>query len=398
MRSAGRFVTVLNGARGLNTHTAMIVDDTVTNIEVLQSILRDAGYRVVVFREGQRALEAARESPPDIVLLDIMMPGMDGFEVCSILKGNPETREIPVLFITSLSDQESRLKGLEIGAVDFISKPIDRVEVMLRVGHQMKLRNLYLEQKRMNEIMAAELEAAREIQTHLLPENNLRLPNGFRFDYLYQPSTELGGDFLDILPLSSGCYLFYLSDVAGHGVPSALITVFLKEFISRAREWLDHSNPAGVLQRLNRQLLEWKFGHRSLTIFLGILDTTKGTITYAQAGANVPPFVYTRGQWEILRHPSPAVGWFEDAQWDSYIIRLESGDGVFLYSDAALEIRVTGEKQLGLDGLKKMVEQMGRLENVDLNRILEQLKEVTGLGHFADDMSLVRLYREQEAT
>jgi len=120
--------------------TVMIIEDTVMHIEILQEILHREGYRVVVFRDGPSALATAEKSQPDIVLLDVMMPGMDGIEVCRRMKEDPVLRDVPVIFLSVLNDHETRLEGFEAGAVDYIGKPFDSHEVLARVNAHVELR------------------------------------------------------------------------------------------------------------------------------------------------------------------------------------------------------------------------------------------------------------------
>jgi putative two-component system response regulator len=116
----------------LSECTVLIVDDAETNIDILLEILGE-DYDVSVAMDGESALEAVEEDLPDLILLDILMPGMDGFEVCKQLKGNPETANIPVVFLSALTEAEEKQKGLDLGAVDFITKPFDTSEIQAKV-------------------------------------------------------------------------------------------------------------------------------------------------------------------------------------------------------------------------------------------------------------------------
>ncbi len=112
--------------------TILIVDDTETNIDILVDTFGEK-YDVAVAMDGESALEAVEEDPPDLILLDIMMPGMNGFDVCKQLKDNPETANIPVVFLSALTEAEEKQRGLDLGAVDFITKPFDSSEIQAKV-------------------------------------------------------------------------------------------------------------------------------------------------------------------------------------------------------------------------------------------------------------------------
>ncbi|WP_407890135.1 response regulator, partial [Scytonema sp. NUACC26] len=122
-------------------NTILIVDDTPTNLQVLFDLLSEQGYRVAIAKSGETALQRLQISKPNLILLDVMMPGIDGFETCQRLKANPSTREIPVIFMTALSDSVDKVKGLSLGAVDYITKPIQHEEALARIRVHLQLRN-----------------------------------------------------------------------------------------------------------------------------------------------------------------------------------------------------------------------------------------------------------------
>jgi signal transduction histidine kinase len=123
----------------------LIVDDTLNNIKVLFDLLQAEGFRVLIAHSGEKALQQIQEAKPDLILLDVMMPGIDGFETCTRIKANPETLDIPIIFMTALSDPVDRVKGLKLGAVDYITKPFQQEEVLARVTIHLKLYHLAAE-------------------------------------------------------------------------------------------------------------------------------------------------------------------------------------------------------------------------------------------------------------
>ena len=125
----------------------LIVDDNPQNIQVLGRMLMDRGYRVSISQTGKGALEFAQKRQPDVILLDIMMPEMDGFEVCKRLKQMPETEKIPVIFLTARYETENIVKGFDVGGVDYVTKPFNSVELLARVKTQLKLKEAFDEIK-----------------------------------------------------------------------------------------------------------------------------------------------------------------------------------------------------------------------------------------------------------
>ena len=123
----------------------LVVDDTPTNVKVLVEMLGREGYRVLVAREAESAIEQARYAKPLVILLDVMMPGMDGFECCRRLKQDPATADIPVIFMTALGDLEDKVRGFAAGGSDYVVKPFEHEEVLARVRTHLKLRRLQLD-------------------------------------------------------------------------------------------------------------------------------------------------------------------------------------------------------------------------------------------------------------
>jgi signal transduction histidine kinase len=151
----------------LATATILIVDDTPENLEVLSESLISAGYRVAAALDGESAIEQAKFAPPDLILLDVMMPGIDGFETCFALKSDPATQAIPVIFMTALSETEHKVRGLNLGAVDYITKPFQREEVLARVKVHLQLKNYAQTLTEQNHRLKVEVEERQQAQAEL---------------------------------------------------------------------------------------------------------------------------------------------------------------------------------------------------------------------------------------
>ncbi|HMQ52318.1 MAG TPA: response regulator [Anaerolineae bacterium] len=149
--------------------TLLIVDDNLKNLKVLMDLLRDRGFDILVARSGEEALSRIDYRLPDLILLDVMMPGPDGFEICRRLKAYETTREIPIIFMTALTDVQSKLKGFEVGGVDYVTKPLEYQEVMARLQAQLTIRRLQQDLVEKN----AELQAKNEALQQALDQVNL---------------------------------------------------------------------------------------------------------------------------------------------------------------------------------------------------------------------------------
>jgi len=218
----------------------LIADDAVFNQKILASILRKAGFEALVAGDGSTALRSARDSRPDLVLLDVVMPGMDGYEVCAGLKADAALADIPVIFLSSLDEPADKIKGLTAGAADYITKPFDGGEVLARVETQLRLRELTRALQSLNHDLVEkqrslddDLSAAADIQGALIPRADLTLP-GLALSWLFVPSLAVGGDIFNAQQLDAEHVAFYILDVNGHGVPAAMVAVLAWQSLSPA--------------------------------------------------------------------------------------------------------------------------------------------------------------------
>ena len=155
-----------------NSHSILIVDDNHNNLEVLSETLTRAGFQVSVAIDGETALEQIEYYKPELILLDVMMPGIDGYQTCQKIKSNPDTFDIPIIFMTALSDTEHKVKGFAIGAVDYITKPFQREEVLARVRVQLQLRNLARTLEGQNRMLKKEILQRERVESSLVKLNH----------------------------------------------------------------------------------------------------------------------------------------------------------------------------------------------------------------------------------
>jgi signal transduction histidine kinase len=148
--------------------TILIVDDSPTNLQVISEALTSAGFQIAVAIDGESAIEQVEYHPPDLILLDVMMPGINGFETCERLKNNPVNNDIPVIFMTALNDTENKVKGLSVGAVDYITKPFQQEELLARVKVQLQLRTFGKKLAQQNQHLQQEIKERSKAETALL--------------------------------------------------------------------------------------------------------------------------------------------------------------------------------------------------------------------------------------
>ena len=148
-----------------NSGVILIVDDTPSNLQVLFACLESTGFKVLVAQNGEDALQIAASEVPDLILLDILMPDMDGFAVCSQLKASSQTEHIPVVFMTALTETINKVKGFEVGGIDYITKPIEQEEVLVRIRTHLKVQKMQCYIQGQNEQLQSEISRRKQAET-----------------------------------------------------------------------------------------------------------------------------------------------------------------------------------------------------------------------------------------
>ncbi len=343
----------------------LVVDDNSDKRFLLCRIL-DKSFRVLEAEDGASALSIIEEGIPDVVLLDVLMPDLDGFEVCRRMKGNPRTAEIPVLFVSVLDPDQHSVEGLDLGGEDFISWPVNASELVARINARMRsyrplneLRNVVEEQNRQLEeerrreaAREFELEQARAVQqrfvTNLLPHDR-----GLNFAHRYRPSRMVGGDMFDVLPVGQDEVAIMMADVCGHGLPAALLTSVAKVLFRTGAERC--AEPGNLLCWLNRQITSYLATGEFLTVFLGLWNAKSRMFSYA--GAGHPPALLLNprtGAVERL-HVSPGImGVMPEVNISIASVQLGAGQRVICYTDGITEAMNDRDELLGEDRLARI--------------------------------------------
>ena len=327
----------------------LIVDDAPANLQIVRSILKD-DFKIRVATSGAKALDLVKAKPqPDLILLDVMMPEMDGYEVCGILKTTPGVKDIPVIFLTGKTEADDETKGFEVGAVDYIHKPFSPAVVKARVHTHLVLREAREQLARQLLDINNELEMAREIQLSILPQETPKI-RGLEIAARYIPMNSVAGDFYDFIIVDEKHVGILVADVSGHGLPAALIASMLK--VALAAQSPHAFDPARVLAGLNQSLCG-KFKHHFVTAAYVFVDMEKNSISYA--GAGHPPLLLwrtsTRSASEVLEN-GLLLGLFPKETYSAAEIAVEPGDKAVLYTDGILETRSPSEQEFGADLFK----------------------------------------------
>ena len=338
----------------------LVVDDEPRNVKVLQIHLNARGYTVCTAANGLEALETVEKEMPDLILLDINMPKMDGFEVVERVRANKTTEFIPIVMITALRDtRENRIKAIETGADDFIEKPFDSLEVLARVRSLLRIKRYHDTLENHNARLEEELQMARGIQEILLPQNGVQELSGFRIASHCCPEMAVGGDFFDVWEIEENRLGVFISDVMGHGVSAAFVTVFIKTILTEFQQ-LVSDNPGYLLEILNTRFNDMISSRLFMfaTAFCGIIDTAKGQLVCANAGHSFPFLCNGHQQaYHVIgnKKTGNGLGIWRESVYETTHYPFDRLSRLFLYTDGAYEAKNPQGEEFTVERLQKLV-------------------------------------------
>lgn len=374
----------------------LIINDDESLREIFQMYLELKKYEVYEASNGTEGLEKAKKILPDLILLEVQLPDIKGDEVCRRLKKNEETKDIPVLFLSSLLETSEKIKGLESGGLDFINNAADYAEILARIETHLKLRELNQELQASNQklilkqnALNEDLYAAAYIQQSLLPVQPPQKIENLEIAWLCNPCEMVGGDICSINRLNNELSVFYVLDVSGHGVPSAMVTVSVTQFIQQ----LFHSffSPKETLTALNRSYPFEKFNMFS-TIFYMTFNNQKGTLIYSSAGH--PPAVHLSpdSPFRLLTSNGPVIGIAANYSYEECVETLKFGDKIILYSDGIVEFSGESNQQYGTERFYHLLEEIKSHPVQEIVRIVSENLKDFGKGKAPyDDVSMIAL-------
>ena len=363
--------------------TLLLVDDEPINLQVLFESLEGVGCKMLIAKNGESALSIARKAHPDLILLDIMMPGIDGFEVCRRLKADPVTEDIPVIFLSALSGTEDKVHGLQLGAVDYVSKPFQPEEVIARVNTHLTIHRLNREVQKQRDKLAHELKVVSDIQLKLLP-GHLPQIDGLELGVHYETSFYSGGDYYDFIQLDDHQWGLLMADAEGHGAPAAvqmaMTCALFRAFPGTADE------PDRVLNFLNRHLQQ-AYGASFVTAIYAVYDTRNKTLRFARAGQPLPMIyrLVDKKAVELNCEGVLPLGITDYEQVPVTETELSSGDRLLIYTDGITERFNPEGRQYGEERLLAELEKQGPADPPELLQTIMQSVAQFAQGRPADD-------------
>jgi len=377
----------------------LVVDDTPANLTLMTGLLQD-DYQVRAATSGEKALKIAfSDNPPDLILLDIMMPEMDGHEVCRRLKADDKTRGIPIIFLTAMTEAEDEEKGLKLGAVDYITKPVSPPITLARIETHI---NMHRQQKALAESQRMLAQEISEAADYILSALPAELDGSISTRWKHIPSTSLGGDAFGYHWLDNENLAIYLLDVCGHGVGSALMSVSaINALRSQALPSADFKRPASVLGAINNAFLMEDHNNKFFTMWYGVYNKTAHRLDYASA-AHPPSFILTGDAENALAlveltTGNMAIGFMEDMVFKEATLSLKKFNQLFVYSDGVYEVEKAGGEMVTLAEFTEIINKIANAKTFQVNEILNIMKSLQATdGPFEDDFSLLEMHITQE--
>lgn len=382
------------------------MDDVEVNRDLLARRLQQQGHTVSLADNGRRALEMLRAAEFDLVLLDIMMPEMDGYQVLAEMMGDAALKHVPVIMISAVTEMDSVVKCIETGATDYLPKPFNTVLLKARVVSTLEKKRLRDKERLYAKSLERDLEIGREIQKSFLPEELPRIP-GWEIAARFRPARQVAGDFYDAFALpASGRIGLVVADVCDKGVGAALFMALFRTLLrATATGGADSpgsaagdADPGAELLsavRLTNDYIAKTHGRSNMfaTLFFGVLEPATGALLYVNGGHEAPVVFGPGGVKARLAPTGPAVGMMPDMAFAVGQARLEAGDGLLVFTDGVTDARGVS----GLYGEERLLARLREGASSTASGLLDAVESAV-LAHAAgwdqaDDITLLAVRR-----
>jgi len=378
----------------------LVVDDNEDNRYTLIMRLEIEGYsNIAIAEDGEQALGLLASQEFDLVLLDVMMPKVDGYQVLQQLKADGRLVNIPVIMISALNEIDSVVRCVELGAVDYLSKPFNPVLLKARVGASLEKKRLRDEVRAHLARVEEELESARQLQMSMVPttfpQSTARRP--IEIFAMMEPAREVGGDLYDFYDLDDGTLCFFIGDVSGKGVASALFMARTKNVIrlvSRLLRRADGSapTPADIVTAVNRELCQDNAGMMFVTLFFGMLDPQTGDLRFTNAGHNPPYHLNGNGPTPVTTCKGRPLGVRDNSAYETGRLKLAPGEEIYLYTDGVTEAANRNDEFFAEERLEAVLRDVaGHPTNVIIKAVADAVSSFTDGAPQSDDITALAI-------
>lgn len=404
-------------ARASAPRRVLVVDDSRLQRRILAASLQDWGYDLREAGGGDEALALCREWPPDLVISDWMMPGMDGLSFCKAFRALEREQYGYFILLTSKNEKMHAAEGLDAGADDFLTKPVNKAELRARLNAGERILDMQAqltEKTRIirqtltrlqaaHDLIDSDLIEAKKLQQSLVRERH-RDFGAMRISLLLRPAGRVGGDLVGFYPINDGSFGCFAIDVSGHGISSALMTARLAGYLSSAAPEQNVAirplagggyaprPPARVAAHLNELVLGEMTTEHYFTMVLAHVEMATGRVEMVQAGHPHPVIQRVDGTVEEVGRPGVPIGLLPQVSFEQTEIHLAPGDRLLIQSDGITECPDPQDRLLDTEGLYRIMSDLRGISGTSfLEGMVWRLGEYAGLDDFPDDISAVLL-------
>jgi len=379
----------------------LVVDDNEMNRDLLSRRLKQQGHRVVSARNGREALEMIAADEFDLVLLDIMMPELDGYEVLERMRAEGTLDQLPVIMISAVTEMESVIRCIEIGATDYLPKPFNPILLKARVGATLEKKRLRDRERLWAKSLERDLEIGREIQTSFLPEA-LPRPAGWEIAARFQPARQVAGDFYDAFALAGGERVgLVVADVCDKGVGAALFMALFRSLLRAFSERTFASGDGNDSSRLlstvasTNDYIARTHGSANMfaTAFVAALEPAGGSLSWVNAGHEAPVVFGTAGIRDRLPPTGPALGMMPDMKFEARESVLDPGETLFAFTDGVTEAKDGAGRFYSEERLLALLEEGAMSAPALLDRIEAAVSAHASGAERSDDITMLAVRR-----
>jgi len=371
----------------------LVIDDDLVMRMVLKNTLQEQGYEAIIAKNGKEGIELAKKHHPALVICDWLMPDVDGLDVCAQIKQEPSLSSTFFILLTSRNAVEDKVKALDSGVDHFLSKPIEKIELIASVRAGLRLYQLNQDLQLQKQLLESELTEASEYVRSLLP---VSLEGDVEIGTEFIPSSQLGGDCYDFYWLDSDHLAIYLIDTSGHGVGSALLSISILNLLRSQSFGKDKFyDPRAVMTELNHDFQMIHHGGRYFTMWYGVYKKSERKLVYANAGHPKP--IITSGKdrnFQIQQLPSLSIpiGFFTETEYTSAELLIEPHSKLYVFSDGIFEVMQPDGGIWGLSNLIKLLSnELPNNSYISTEWVLQHIRKETPDAEFSDDVSLLQI-------
>jgi serine phosphatase RsbU (regulator of sigma subunit) len=369
----------------------LIVDDNPANVEIFKMRLVANNYEIITALDGEEGLAMAKERLPDLILLDIMMPKMDGIEVCRHLRADSSLPFMPIIMVTAKTDSKDVVAGLEAGADEYLTKPVNHAALVARVKSMLRIKLLHDTVIEQSAQLQGQLKTATKIQSLFWPD----IPDLAGNSHIWAaaiPAAYVSGDLYDVIPLSDGSLLIYVADVSDKGVPAALVMAALSTKIrSEARTQYEID---ALLQTVNNSM----YNLTSEEGFFATIVVTRywphsGKMQLAMGGHLQPLWIADTGIRNLPHIKGISLGVTRDAHYEKKEILLAPGESILLFTDGVIEAENEDNE---LFGNARLVVFLKDANGPPWGKgLLDFLSNWRGNSSASDDLTILEIWRDE---